>query len=72
MVAVFVPFNNDMFWGWGEAVLNSAIATDALLVSAGIEKAKIKWIVGVVFGQVNGIYVLLRVVVIVAVASDST
>ena len=72
MVSVFVPFNNDMFWGWGEAVLNSAIATDALLVSAGIEESQIKGVIGVVFGQVNGIYVLLRVVVIVAVASDST
>jgi len=53
-------------------MLNAAITTDAFLIGARVEESQIQRIFWVVFRQINGVDVLLGVVVIVAIASDTT
>ena len=43
--AIFIISNNDMLWGRYKAVLDATVATDLILVCAGMKEAEIQWFV---------------------------
>src|SRR5690606_30109205 len=70
-ISLLVPVDQYVFWMGNQAVLQSPKSPDSLLIGAGIEKTYVQGLVLPELGHIDCIHMLLRIVIIVTVTSQS-
>jgi hypothetical protein len=64
--------NQDVSQSRDQTMVNSPMAANVVLVRACVKKPEIQWLLRLERGQVNGVDVLLGVVVVVAITSQTS
>src|SRR5690554_5728729 len=71
-ISLLVPVDQYMLWVGDQTVLQPPKSPDGLLIGPGIEKPDIQGLVLSELGQIYGVHMLLRIVIIIAVTGQAT